>query len=375
MGGSSNDHADLILDRQLIGTVNPFTNRAEAFALGINNRAGNHLHMATADQQFVSLCSIQIAHGSQRSSRLLVEDAHIAANYPAGLKTGQLLADFALDVLQRAHQRLVDVNDSSIVVGNPHVARNTIQPGFYPQIFVGHPLRLGDVEALLHLHRLQALQHLAEFVIARSIDVVRVIPLRQRVKGRKDVVKRPHYRSGKSPGNHRTDQQGSKSAKYCQPAHLFKSRVGYPYLPLAHGRQVLQQLIHMLNHFLVQWIQFLQQNQVGVIEAPFGKRRPGGQQALCKIAFTHCIEGIDQFTVFIRVCTLLIGRDSFSYFGRIPVDRRQMQFQRMVVQSGIRTNRIVLQTEHHLRTIVTDQAADDSHLLQGQNLLVVNFAD
>ena len=76
-------------------------------------------------------------------------------------------------------------------IGNHDVGGNVVEADLDAQVLIRHTLCFSDVEALHDLHRLQALQHLAEFVVTGDIDITCVVALGQRLEGLLDIGQGP----------------------------------------------------------------------------------------------------------------------------------------------------------------------------------------
>ena len=183
-GSAADQGTDRTLGVQFGRPVHPLADRAQPLAAIIDDRIGDDVVDATTDFQFALTGATQFTQCLQRSRRILIKGADIAAHKLVDREVGLLLTQAGFDLAQRGQQAFVGVKNRARIIGNPQIGRNAIQRNPDAQVVIANAHALRNIEALLNLHRLQALQDLAHFVIARNIDVTGEVTIRQRLEGR-----------------------------------------------------------------------------------------------------------------------------------------------------------------------------------------------
>ena len=137
-----NHLVDLPLDRDLLGPVGPLDHRAEALAVRIGDRIGDHLHGQAGDLDLAAdRVPDRIEHAAL-VARIPVEHVHVPPQQTIRREPGQRPAQIRLGGLEHPRQRPVHVDDPVVLVGYHHRTADIVERRSDAQI-------LGRLAALL----------------------------------------------------------------------------------------------------------------------------------------------------------------------------------------------------------------------------------
>ena len=168
---------DLVLGIKLQGNILPFNGGTKTIAAVVDHRVGDQLKGAASD---LDPCPVGVGHARQQFAlvfRVFVEYVDVRAQQLVGGKLGEVLAQIVLGVPHHLLDRLVQVNNVSVVVGHHHVGGHVVQRDLDALRGIALAARLVEIETELDLHRLQGTQHVAYFVTAMNIDAIIEITL------------------------------------------------------------------------------------------------------------------------------------------------------------------------------------------------------
>ena len=307
--------------------------------------------------------------------RILVEGINVGAHQIIGTEIGQLLADVRLGGLENRHHRFVGVDDVAVRVSNHHAGADVVERDLDPRHLVGSTLGLGHFEAHARLHRLQRLQRLAGFVVARDVNAAGIVPLRdargcidnevERTFDGTHQIDAPHHRE---QGKQRQGNQGGLLAALivCRAHRTIFAGVVF---------HVLEEVIQPRNRLVVGRPQLEQDDLVGLDKFARQQRFARGQQPFLDITPTGVGERGRQFFLLILVQGLLDLFPECGNQGDVFLDIISMDLQRMVVHLGKRHGRIMLQPKQQLATIFRHQTTDTPHLFNRHDMLAEHCAN
>src|SRR5581483_9037620 len=155
VGRRLHDAADLGLHRDLGGAVEPLDHRAQALALRIDDRVHGQREDAAADLDLRAVGVPQVFQHALLVLGIAVELVDRAAHDAAQVEARQVAAQVGLGLAQHLHDRLVDVHDLAVVVGDHDVGGDVVEGVADAQVLVGG--------ALLALGRGQFRRHVLPF--------------------------------------------------------------------------------------------------------------------------------------------------------------------------------------------------------------------
>ena len=108
--------------------VLPLDHRADALAAGrVHDRIDDQGEIPAADLQVCGVGGAQLPEHAALVGRVLVEQVDALADHSLGRERGQILADVGLGFEQHPAERVVDVADVEIRIGDHHVGRRDVQ--------------------------------------------------------------------------------------------------------------------------------------------------------------------------------------------------------------------------------------------------------
>ena len=279
-----------------------------------------------------------------------------------------------LYLTQRAQHPLVGVKHLSVIISDAQVGRNAIERYADAQIVIRNPKGLGNVESLLNLHGLKPLKNLAQFVVPRHIDIARKVVMRQCLKCVKNRIDRTGNRANNPNCDCGTNSKRQEDHQQYPKAFAGESlfAIGQLGLPLLNLK--LEQIRGFLRRHGIARIDPLEQNQIGLPKKAAEQRFLCRNQAIHNITLTGLVKGISHLTVLFGANCLLVKLPLQRDLSNICVDLLDVKIQWVVMQAGIRTRRVMLQGQQHLRMVIGHQLADRGQGLRGLQAIVIKIS-
>ncbi len=194
------DLLHLGLDRDFLRAIGPFENRSDALARLGDDRAGDRPERMSAQGDLFNVLALQPLQGAQRNRGVLVENIDPGADQRCTRELRQIAAQVLLEIANRRHEHVVDVDDLEIRVRDQHCRAGVIESGADAAADRRCGTALLFLQApQLRLHLIEREQHLAGFVGPGELDAIVVTARGDRLEDRDGVRHRVDHRPGDEP--------------------------------------------------------------------------------------------------------------------------------------------------------------------------------
>ena len=144
--------------------IDPLDRRPQAITTIIQNGRHGQIEAAAAHMNGDSMGRAEALKQCALVRQILVKKFDVLAHQIASREVAQILADICLRLSEHTNNRPVEINDVQIPVDNHHIGCHVVETDLDTPRFFTHANSVVQIKTKFHLHALQAIEHLTEFI-------------------------------------------------------------------------------------------------------------------------------------------------------------------------------------------------------------------